>query len=387
MTLTSVPPRRSGAAAVVHRRVAAAEHDDALSDLRDVAERDRRQPVDADVDVRGGFRAPGNRQVASARRAGADEDGVPFLAEQRLQRFDARIAAELDAEPQHVAGLLVDHFLGQAELVESGEPDHAAGVRLRAVEHHDLVAERRETARHRERGRTGADAGDALAVARRDEPRQLVGDVVLVVGGDALQATDRDRLGFFGLRFLDAAAATRGLARPIARAAEDPREHVRLPVDHVGVGITTCRDQADVFGDRGVSRASPLAVDHLVEVVGIVDVCRLQRVLSRVPAARGGTLRVRKLQPVDRKPSPGAPPSGLSQGLCGSAGAAAISAQKPLLEFAIETPWERLWRASSRRFWEASSGLGSATASARVPEPRSAGSSAGRFASSASCKP
>ena len=43
--------------------------------------------------------------------------------------------------------------------------------------------------------------------------RQAIGDVVLVIGGDALQAADRDRLA------VDAAAAARRLARPVAGAA------------------------------------------------------------------------------------------------------------------------------------------------------------------------
>ena len=38
-------------AAAIHRGVAAAEHDDALADLGDMAERDAGQPVDADMDV------------------------------------------------------------------------------------------------------------------------------------------------------------------------------------------------------------------------------------------------------------------------------------------------------------------------------------------------
>ena len=45
-------------------------------------------------------------------------------------------------------------------------------------------------------------------------------DIVLVVGGDALQAADRHRL------FLDAAAAARRLAGPVAGAAEDAGEDV-----------------------------------------------------------------------------------------------------------------------------------------------------------------
>jgi hypothetical protein len=69
-------------AAAVHRGVAAAQHDHALADLGDVAERDRGQPVDADVDVGGGFLAAGHVEVAAARRAGADEDGVVALGQQ-----------------------------------------------------------------------------------------------------------------------------------------------------------------------------------------------------------------------------------------------------------------------------------------------------------------
>ena len=70
--------------AAVHGRVAATEHDHALADARHVAERNGRQPVDADVDVRGRFTAPGNVEVAPARRAAADEHGVPSLGEQLL---------------------------------------------------------------------------------------------------------------------------------------------------------------------------------------------------------------------------------------------------------------------------------------------------------------
>ena len=63
-------------AAAVHRGVAAAEHDDPLADAVDVAEGDAGEPVDADVDVLGRFLAAGNVEIAAARRAAADEDGV-----------------------------------------------------------------------------------------------------------------------------------------------------------------------------------------------------------------------------------------------------------------------------------------------------------------------
>ena len=174
---------------------------------------------------------------------------------------DALAAAEFDAEVEDVTDLFVDHRFGQAEF-RNLRAHHAAGFRV-AVEHDDVIAERREIARHGQRGGPGADQRDALAVLRSRRLRQPRGDVVLVVGGDALQAADRDRLVF------DAAAPAGRLAGAVAGAAEHARKHVGLPVDHVGVGVTPCRDQADIFGHRRVRRAGPLAVDDFVEVVRV----------------------------------------------------------------------------------------------------------------------
>src|SRR5260370_14404850 len=69
-------------AAAIHRRVAAAEHDDAAADLVDMAERDGGQPVNADMDMGRGLLAPGKLDLPTARRAGADKDLVPALIEQ-----------------------------------------------------------------------------------------------------------------------------------------------------------------------------------------------------------------------------------------------------------------------------------------------------------------
>ena len=101
-------------------------------------------------------------------------------------------------------------------------------------------------------------------------------DVVLVVGGDALEPADRDRL------LLDAAAAAGGLAGAVAGAAEHARKHVRLPIDHVGVAVAARRDQPDVFGNRRVRRTGPLAIHDLVEVVRDRNVGRLHS----IPLAR-----------------------------------------------------------------------------------------------------
>src|SRR6266446_1793792 len=274
--------------AAVHRGIAAAEHDDALADRGGMAERHRGEPVDADVDVLRALLAPGEVEVAAARRARADEERVVALAHQFLHgRYFSMY--ERDPQIEDVAHLLVDHLERQAEARDL-RPDHAAGARI-LVEDGDLVAERSEVARHGERGRAGADAGDLLAVRFAFLGKPWA-DVVLVVGGHSFQTADRDRLGLGVVLFLDAAAAARGLARPVARAPEDAGKHVRFPVDHVGVGVTPCCNQPDVFGNGSVGGTGPLAIDNFMEVVGILDVCRLQRVSLNQPVNRccGGSL-------------------------------------------------------------------------------------------------
>jgi hypothetical protein len=133
--------------------------------------------------------------------------------------------------------------------------------------------------RHRQRGRPRADARDALAV-RRHALRQPIADVLLEVSRHALEPADRYRLGLLGVLFFDAAAAACRLARSIAGAAEDAGEHVRHPVDHVGVVVSPLRDEADVLGYRRVCRASPLAVDDLVKVGRVGHVGGLHGALS-----------------------------------------------------------------------------------------------------------
>ncbi len=89
--------------------------------------------------------------------------------------------------------------------------------------------------------------------------------VLLEVGGDALEAADRDGL------LLDAAAAAGGLAGAVAGAAENAGKDVRLPVDHVGVAVAAGCDQSDVFRDGCVGGTRPLAIDDLVKIVSRRD--------------------------------------------------------------------------------------------------------------------
>src|SRR6185436_17673033 len=149
-------------AAAIHRSVAAAEHDHAAADLLDMAERDGRQPFDADMDIACYFLAAGDIELAATRGAGADEDRVVVLVEQLLQAVDAMAALELDAEVEDVIGFLVDHGVGQAELWNL-TPHHAARLGI-GIEHGAVIAERREVARYRQRSGTAADQRDALAV-------------------------------------------------------------------------------------------------------------------------------------------------------------------------------------------------------------------------------
>src|SRR5918996_4608616 len=91
-------------------------------------------------------------------------------------------------------------------------------------------------------------------------------DLALQIRGDALEPADRHRLSVY-------AGATAGrLTRAIARAPKNSREHVRLAVQHVGVGVPPERDQPDVLGDVRMRRTGPLAVDDLMVIARIVDV-------------------------------------------------------------------------------------------------------------------
>ena len=281
-----------GAAAAVHRGVAAAQDDDALADRLHVPERHRGEPVDADVDVRRRFLATGDVELAAARRAAADEDRVVAVGEQRLHAVDPRPAAELDAEVEHVAALLVDHRVGQAELGNL-RAHHPARLGV-ALEHDAVVAERSEVARDRQRRGARADERDALAVLRRRGLGQPRANVVLVVGRHPLQPADGDRFGLevrlavLDRAFLDATAAAGRLARAIAGASEDAGEDVRFPVDEIGVVVTPVGDQPYVLGNRGVGGTRPLAIDNLVEIVGTSDIRGLQAAFSWWCAAAVG---------------------------------------------------------------------------------------------------
>src|SRR5205823_6556081 len=102
-------------AAAIHRRVAATQHDDAAADLVDVAERDGGQPVDADMDMGAGLLAPGQLDLAAARRAGADKDRVPALIKQLAHAADVMPEAGLDPHVEDQIDLFIGDGFGQAK--------------------------------------------------------------------------------------------------------------------------------------------------------------------------------------------------------------------------------------------------------------------------------
>ncbi len=135
--------------------------------------------------------APGKIEVAPARRATADEHGVPIPGQQLLHAVDTLAAAKLDAKVEYIGDFLVDHGIRQSEF-RNLRADHAARARI-AVEYHAFVSERRQIARDGERGGTGANQRNALAVLLGCRERKAVANVFLEIRRDTLQAADGDR--------------------------------------------------------------------------------------------------------------------------------------------------------------------------------------------------
>src|SRR5687767_47935 len=89
-------------AAAIHRGISTAENDDCLADRACMFERDRAEPVDADMNVRRALFATGDLQLTSTRRAGADEHSVVILFEHFLQRRDVVFEMGMDPEVENV---------------------------------------------------------------------------------------------------------------------------------------------------------------------------------------------------------------------------------------------------------------------------------------------
>ena len=228
MTFTFLRAETQRGAAAVHGGVANADDQHLLADLVEVLERHRLEPVDADVDVGAAFGAAGELELLALGRAAADEHRVETARlEQLAHAVDARVVADLRSHLLDVADFFGQHRFREAERRDVRA--HQAARLVPLLEDHDFVAERQQVVGDRERRWARADAGHLLAVLLRRDHRQPGRDVVLVVGGHALQAADRDRL------VLDPPAPAGRLAGTVANAAQDAWKHVGLAVDDVGV--------------------------------------------------------------------------------------------------------------------------------------------------------
>jgi hypothetical protein len=94
--------------------------------------------------------------------------------------------------------------------------------------------------------------------------------IVFIVRGDSFKAANCYRL------FVDTSAAACRLAWAVASAPENARKDIRIPIDHVCLGIFSLGDQPDVLGHGCVRRTGVLTVYDLVEILRIFDVCRFQ---------------------------------------------------------------------------------------------------------------
>ena len=236
------------------------------------------------------FLASGQIEVTAARRAASDKDRIPGLRDQGLHRIDALVAPKINAQGKDVAGLFVDDRLGQTKTRDLG-PHETAGLLL-AFKHRDLIALGGQIARHGQRSRARADAGNLLAIAwqwYRHHGAHAVG--ALVVGRNAFEPANRDRLGLGKIFFLDPSSPAGRLAGPVASTAQNAREYIADPVDHIGVVVTTLGDQADVFGHRGMCRTGPLTIHDLVEIRGVGRSCWLQDAVSLLDSARSAEFR------------------------------------------------------------------------------------------------
>src|SRR5215831_9698104 len=150
-------------AAAVHGGVAHPDDEHALADPVDVPEGHRLEPGDTDVDVGGAFLTAGKLELLALRGARADEHRIEAaVGEELAHALHGSVEPEVDPHADDHRDLLAQHRRREAERGNVGA-HQAAGLAV-LLEDGDLVAERHEIVRDRERGAAGADAGDALAV-------------------------------------------------------------------------------------------------------------------------------------------------------------------------------------------------------------------------------
>ena len=188
----SFAPRRRRRPAAVHGGVADADDQDFFADRIGMAEGDRFQPVDADVDMRSVSWRPG---MSSSLPRGAP---VPTKIASKPcveQRPHAVRRASCSGCRRPYRGWSIS---SSSTSRAGGKPGCWCASGRRAcricLENHDFVAERHQVVGDGERCGTGADAARRACRFSSWNLRQQVCDFAAQVGRDAFQAADGDGL-------------------------------------------------------------------------------------------------------------------------------------------------------------------------------------------------
>lgn len=133
-----------------------------------------------------------------------------------------------------------------------------------------LITQRSKVTGDGQRSRPCAYQRDLLAVLRKGPLRHERQRIFSIIRGNALESANCNRF------FFDTAAATGRFTWSVARSSENTRKHVRVPVDHVSLGVFTRCDQANVLRYRCMRGTRVLAVDNFVKILRILYVSWFQ---------------------------------------------------------------------------------------------------------------
>ncbi len=227
----------------VDRRIAAANHDDALTaQAWRVARVDRgqeREPVDH---ARPLLARDAQRHPAPG--TGGDEGGIEPLPEQVLDRGDPLARADLHAGIGDEAKVGLHHVIGQP-VGGDAVTQHATGL-VQRLENRHRVPEQREEPGSGQAARTRADDRHAHAGAGEGGGRSA--PLGAALGGDALQGAD-------GHRRVELAARAPRLAGMEARMAAHQRERDAVADDVERRAELAEADMADIARHIDAGRA------------------------------------------------------------------------------------------------------------------------------------
>ena len=180
------------------------------------------EPVNADMHVREIVITTGNFEILSAWRPATHEHGIEPECEQFLHAGNRLIETQIHSSVGNHVDLFTEYLCGQTEGGYVGA-HQAAGFALLFTYRH-FIAERQKIIGNGERGATGSNAGDALAVFTGGQRWQALDDLTFLIGCRALQTADGHWL------FVHPPAATSGKNLEIPGRYDD-LAHVHIGID------------------------------------------------------------------------------------------------------------------------------------------------------------